>query len=104
MHTNAHAHGHARGPLRALVRRVASYSKSTSLTSKGIPPTQKQPSAGNAVIRNAPSPQAGLDIAISRRQLHVAHPLEHIRECRGQPFALLEGEGKLSLEPEALLA
>ena len=92
-------------PLRALIRRVVSYSKSNIADQQGESrPLKKQPSAGKAVIRNAPNPQAGLDIAISSRQLLVAHPLEHIRECRGQPFALLEGEGKLFLEPEALLA
>jgi hypothetical protein len=66
-------------------------------------PLKNQSTAGNAVIRNAPSPQTGLDIAISSRELFVAHPLEYIRECRSQPFDLLKGEGKLFLEPEALL-
>jgi hypothetical protein len=37
----ARTHAHARGLLRALVSRVVSYSKSTSLTSKGHPAHSK---------------------------------------------------------------
>jgi hypothetical protein len=64
-----------------------------------IPGPLKQEPTAKVQTRDVPRGEAGLDRAISSRQLLIADRLEYGRQCSGQLLALLECKGKIIVKP-----